>query len=369
VLAASDDRGRPDGIGIYTRELERALIEQGVAVRRVGRPARAAMPRNDAPNGPLRYPLPWEYSVAAASALHVSLPFAGSIERAIDVYHATDYVVPRFSRTRVVATLHDAIPVAHPDWANPRFRRVKNRLLRGFAKSAHLVIAISHAAIPDLVRHYSIDPTRIRVVPLGVDAQWFVAPAVEAIEALRRSRGVHHGYFLHVGTLQPRKNLDALINAYERLPPVVRARRQLVIVGKYGWGVATLRERLRSLRGAGRVVWLEYIERDALRALYHGAHAFVFPSLAEGFGLPMLEALAAGVPVVASDLPALREVAQGHARFVVPNSIDALVDAMVDADRMGCDTRTSEARRSHARRFTWQASALRTLDIYRELTR
>ena len=369
VLQEIDDSSQPDGIGIYTRELERVLQGQGVTVRRVGGPLRdGAVPANDDMR-PLRYRLPWRPSVAGASALHMALPFARAIEREIDVYHATDYLVPRFSRTPVVATLHDAIPLAHPEWANPRFRRLKNRLLRGFAKSADLVIAISHAAVAELVEHYSIDRSRIRVVPLGVDAEWFWDPGAAAIDALPTSFGVQRGFYLHVGTLQPRKNLDALITAYERLPSAVRAQRQLVVVGKYGWGAERLRDRLLLLRGAGRVIWLEYVDRATLRALYHAARAFVFPSLAEGFGLPVVEALAAGLPVIASDLPALREVARQHASYVSPHQVDAIADAMLALDHAPRDAASAEARRVHARTFSWKACATRTLSVYRELAR
>ena len=358
MLETAGTARQPDGIGVYTRELERALLGQGADVRRVGM-------RGDFHARSLHYPLPWRLAAAATSTLHVAMPFAASIEREIDVYHATDYVVPRFANTPVVVTLHDAIPLAHPQWANPRLRNAKNRLLRRFAESATLVIAISHAAIPELVEHYAIARDRIRVVPLGVDAQWHLPPAAAAAASLA-SRGVHPGYFLHVGTLQPRKNLDALIDAYERLPHAVRARRQLIVVGKYGWAAEALRERLVSLRSADRVLWLEYVDAEALRALYHGARAFVFPSLAEGFGLPVVEALAAGVPVIASDLPALREIAQGHARFVSPHRIDDLVDAMLEQDRAPHDAALVSARQRHVRQFTWQACAARTLDVYRE---
>jgi alpha-1,3-rhamnosyl/mannosyltransferase len=97
------------------------------------------------------------------------MPFAARVERAVDIYHATDYLIPRLKATPVVATLHDAIPLARPDWANQRLRRTKNWLLRRSAGSADLVIAISHAAVEELVEHYQLSETRIRVVPLGVD--------------------------------------------------------------------------------------------------------------------------------------------------------------------------------------------------------
>ena len=365
VLDAANASGRPDGIGIYTQALERALIDEGVTVWRVGsRPRGMRSPSGD--DRSIRYPLPWRPALAAACALGARLPFAAPIEDRIDIYHATNYLVPNFARTPVVVTLHDAIPLAHPEWANSRARRFKNRLLRGFARSAARCIAISHAAVAELVEHYAIDPALIRVVPLGVDACWFEQPSEQTIEAVLGSRRLARGYFLHVGTLQPRKNVDVLVTAYERLPNEIRARRQLVIAGKYGWGVPALRERLCSLRGAGRVIWLDYVDADTLRALHYGAQASVFPSLAEGFGLPVLEALATGLPVIASDLPALREVAQQHATYVSPHDVDEISDAMRFAAEVN-EAADTAARQSHARTFSWQRCARQTLDVYREL--
>lgn len=366
VLEAAGPLSRPDGIGVYTRELEAALVANGVCVRRIGSPVRVgyrfAWPQHG--STAFRLPLPW---LAAASTLtRRPLPFAEAA-RGIDVYHATDRVVPRLERTPVVATMYDAIPMAHPEWANARLRHVKNWLLRDWARHADVIIAISEAAIPELVEHYGIAPDRIRVVPLGVNDRWFERPAESAIAPVLSKYDLYAGYFLHVGTLQPRKNLDALIDAYERLPADVRDERQLVLVGKYGWGAAALRARLEALRPARRIVWLDYVTPDELLALYAAAGVFVFPSLAEGFGLPLLEALAMGLPAIASDLPALTEVAGGHAIHVSPHDVDALGDAMAQAHVCSGDENARERRRSYARRFRWSTCARLTLDIYRSV--
>src|SRR5204862_844566 len=128
---------------------------------------------------------------------------------------------------------YDAIPLKHPEWANPRLRAMKNWLLRQCAQAADAVVAISNAAVADLVDHYGIPPARIRVIPLGVDPRWFDRPPAEHIATTLHTYRLTRGYWLHVGTLQPRKNLDALVTAYERLPPALQAARQLVLVGKY----------------------------------------------------------------------------------------------------------------------------------------
>ena len=367
VLESGATAGRLDGIGIYTRELETALIARGIDVRRIGAPMRQGTTFVQAAHAAISFPLPMAYLTAASTALRIPLPFAGAVERAIDIYHATDYLVPKLARTPVVATLYDAIPLTNPEWANPRLRTMKNWLLTHCAQAADAVIAISNAAVADLVEHYRIPRARIRVIQLGVDLRWFERPPDEHVAATLQAHGLARGYFLHVGTLQPRKNLDALVTAYERLPESVQTRRQLVLVGKYGWGVPRLRDRLLSKRAAGRVVWLDYVPRDVLQSLYYGAGAFVFPSLAEGFGLPVMEALAVGLPVVASDLPALVEIADGHATFVEPASSEALGDALeqIDSADEHCDA--IESRRDHARTFTWARCASETHGLYQQL--
>jgi alpha-1,3-rhamnosyl/mannosyltransferase len=316
---------------------------------------------------PLNFPLPLPYLNAATALFGISVPFAASIEREIDVYHATDYMTPRLRATPVVATLYDAIPLAHPTWTNPRLRSIKNWLLRSCARSADAVIAISQSAVPELVDLYGIAQSKIRVVPMGVNPRWFNGPDAAVLVRVLAEHGLRAGYFLHVGTLQPRKNLDSLIDAYERLPARIRSNRQLVLVGKYGWAADALRTRLLELRQQGRVCWIDYVSEEALHALYYGAGAFVFPSRAEGFGLPVLEALAAGLPVVASNLPVLREVAGGRARFVSPDSIEEIAHAMTCVDEPQ-DALSASARQDHARRFSWHDCALATLAVYREAT-
>jgi alpha-1,3-rhamnosyl/mannosyltransferase len=367
VLESGATAGRLDGIGIYTRELETALIARGIDVRRIGAPMRQGSTFVRAAHAAISLPLPMAYLTAASTALRIPLPFAAAVERAIDIYHATDYLVPRLARTPVVATLYDAIPLTNPEWANPRLRTMKNWLLTHCAQAADAVIAISNAAVADLVEHYRIPRARIRVIQLGVDSRWFERPPDEHVAATLEAHGLARGYFLHVGTLQPRKNLDALVTAYERLPESVQMRRQLVLVGKYGWGSPRLRDRLLSKRAAGRVVWLDYVPRDVLQSLYYGAGAFVFPSLGEGFGLPVMEALAVGLPVIASDLPALVEIAGGHATFVTPASVEALACALEQTDSAGEHPGAIEARRDHARTFTWARCASETHRLYEQL--
>lgn len=367
VLGTVHGPAQLDGIGIYTSEVGRRVAEFGVSVRRIAAPIRSGLRLSQPASADARFLLPLTWLAGMSAICRTYTPGAKRVLGGIDVYHATDLVIPRLRDIPVVATVYDAIPLSNPQWVNPRLRRIKNQLLRTWVASASMVIAISNAAVPELIEHFLLPPDRIRVVPLGVDDTWFIEPGQGELDRELARHGLAPGYFLHVGTLQPRKDLDRLVDAYERLPAAIRARRQLVLVGRYGWGVDELRARLTRLRGAGRVVWLGYLPRRELLVLYRAAGAFVFPSLAEGFGLPVLEAMAAGSPIVASDIPALREISGGHADFVTPGNTDALIDALTRADAREDCASLQAARRTFARRYDWGRTAARTIDVYREL--
>jgi glycosyltransferase involved in cell wall biosynthesis len=362
-----------DGIGTYTLALEAALRARDVRVERIGAPAGWRMRR---PAAAARHmPVPLAAGIAWSALTGLPAPASARAVRGIDVYHATDYRVPRLASVPVVATLYDAIPLRHPEWANRRLRRVKNWLLRQAARNADRIITISQAVREEVISEFGVDAGRVHVVYPGVGEQWFAGRS-DTDASMLGATGVGGEYLLCVGTLQPRKNVACLVEAYDALPASLRARHPLVIVGKYGWGAEALRDELvrRRAQGrgndgpsAGRVVWLEYVPFDTLLVLYRNARAFVFPSLAEGFGLPVVEALASGLPVVSLDLPVMREVGGPH---VTPASGTTSTDLAVAMQATLAGTPDAEAvreaRRSWARRFSWRRCADETIAVYRE---
>ena len=360
-------RGGLDGIGTYTQALLAHVERPGLAVKRVDTPHvsghQLTLPRH----ADIRLPIPLPIAVALGAVAHARTPGCSRLERAVDLYHSTDYMVPRLRRTPVVATVYDAIPLVHPQWANQRLRRFKNWLLTQSVRNADRVIAISESGREEVVSSYGIRAERTRVIPLGIDGEWFESVDERAMQATLLRRKLEPGYFLFVGTLQPRKNVEALLDAYEALPPAIRRKRQLVIVGKYGWNVETLRRRLEDARPQNRCVWLDYVPREELYQLYAGAGTFVFPSFAEGFGLPILEALAKGLPIIASDLPVLRDLGAHLAVYVDAHDTKALTDAMATTAQASVDEAERAKRRAHAMPYTWRACAERTVGVYREL--
>lgn len=354
--------GRLDGIGVYTQALLRHLPRSGCEVAPYSWSSARA-------KGPFSVGQALPQSFERASLLDLVTPSSHRVHMPADLFHVTDYRVVRMD-CPVVATLHDALPIKHPEWCNPRLRGLKNWLQRKAAQKADHVIAVSHYAVDELVECFGIDERRISVVSNGVDEEWLQAPDARTTAVVLQANGLEPGYFLFVGTLQPRKNVARLLDAYLALPADVRAERQLVIVGNAGARSEELLRRIgAAVQDGARVVWLNrLLDAADLRHIYAGAGVFVFASLYEGFGIPVLEAFASGVPVVASNTTSLPEVSAGAALEVDPLDSGAIGAAMLALVREpALRARCIAAGRARAAQLTWAATARATAAVYRSL--
>jgi glycosyltransferase involved in cell wall biosynthesis len=357
----------PGGIGRYTAELVRLLPARGIDVA----PFTARHPRAAIDAALRAYDLsgldPVVLALPAAllyDAWHV-LGVAGPVRRVapVDVVHAPSPAVPPTGRVPLVVTVHDAAPIVMPEAFTRRGVWFHRRGFAAAAKRARLVIAVSQFSADEVAANTSIPRERIRVVPNGVDRE----PATDAaVQRVRERHALHdRPYLLWAGTLQPRKNVRVLLDALERLDPEAVPHR-LVLAGPQGWKPDD-EDGAAARRLGDRVRLLGAVERTELFALFAGADAFAFPSRHEGFGIPVLEAMAQGTPVVCADIPALREVAGDAAIFVPPDDLDGWVDALHSTltdpgFRAGLEARGRE----RVQAYSWERCADETAAVYAE---
>ncbi|MCW2547690.1 MAG: glycosyl transferase group 1 [Mycobacterium sp.] len=364
ALDATPLLGQPTGVGRYTRELLVAL---------------AALPEDERPTELLGAAFTWRghadlgrllpegvkaagrrspARLVQAGWMHGPLPSMPMLGVHADVVHGTNYVLPPPGRRAAgVVNVHDLSYLRVPETVSAASARYRRLVPKSIARAA-LVFTAAQSIADEIMAEYRISADQIRVAALGVDASWFEPPGPPLAELPER-------YLLFVGTLEPRKDVATLLTAYRRLRHEQPDTPPLVLCGPAGWGPALDTAGL----GPDDVLALGYVETRALRSLVAHATVLCYPSLYEGFGLPPLEALAAGVPVVASDIPTLREVLgdAGPGVTLVPvREADALAHAISTV----CANRPDpEPGRAHARRFTWEKTARLAAGAYRDVAR
>ena len=353
----------PGGTAVAALETLRALEKRG-RVGLVGvtahhrRPPSAAWdPRVWAPTVPVRaLPLPRRLLYECWHTIRYP-----PVERAtggVDVIHATGIAVPPPSAP-LVYTLHDLAFRHEPSWFTANGRRFFERALELALRRADMVVCPSEATRRDCVAA-GFAAERVRVIPLGTEP---VPVGPDRVGRVRAAYGLNRPYVLWTGSVEPRKNLRRLVEAFTRLG---RNDLDLVLVGPDGWGAET-GSLLAS--AAGRIRPLGFVPRHELAALYAGAQLFCYPSLLEGFGLPVAEAMAQGTPVVTSAGTATEEVVGGGGLVVDPTDVGAIAAAMntVLEDPDLAQGLGSEGERLAAARFTWDRVADRLEAVYEEV--
>jgi glycosyltransferase involved in cell wall biosynthesis len=271
-----------------------------------------------------------------------------------DVFHGTNFVLPPTRRAAGVVTVHDLGYVLHADTVDSSSAAYRTLVPKALERAA-VILTPSNAAADDLVEVYGTDRDRIVVTPLGVDPAW--AQATRPTTEWLKANGIPARYLLFVGTLEPRKNVPDLVAAHRMLRHDDPSTPKLVLAGAAGWNAVAF--------GPNDVVWPGYLPQAELRSLVAGAAAVVLPSRYEGFGLPAVEALACGIPVVASDIPVLREVTGGLAEYAPAGDVPALATALQRVLAAPADPDVVARRRAWAATFTWQRCAAATLTAYR----
>jgi len=283
----------------------------------------------------------------------------------VDVLHSTTYCCPRAHSGKLVVTIYDISFLRFPEHHTEANRLHCVRGTLDAAQMADRIIAISENTRKDLIEYFNIDDDRIVVIPLAARKGFAPRPAEEVQVYVSRWWGLSSPYLLSVGTLEPRKNMKRLIQAYCDLPRELRDRYSLVIAGGKGWLSSDLYHHVLETGVQDRIRFLGYVPEGDLPWLYCGASCFLYPSLYEGFGLPTLEAMACGVPVVASNTSSLPEVVGDAAILVDPQSErdigQAMIKVLSDVQLRGLMSAKGVSR---AAGFSWEKVALDTLRVY-----
>jgi alpha-1,3-rhamnosyl/mannosyltransferase len=344
------------GIGRYVRSLASALV-----------PLLAPEERLTLLVDPLQ---PLTLAGAASVSLAAS-PFSpsqqwrgrGSLAAlSADLYHSPYYLMPYFPGAPTVLTVYDVIPLRYPQFSSGRSRLLFRLTTRLALRAARSVIAITENARQDFIGEFGVRPERISAVPLGVDPAF--RPAAEAErDAVRAKFGLPARFALYLGSNKPHKNLVTLVRAWMAAP---QTGAELVIAGAWDERYPEAR-RLAEQSGATTIRWIGRVAEADLPALYSAAEVFVFPSLFEGFGLPVVEAMACGTPVICSNVTALPEVAGDAAVLIEPEdtaSIETALSRVLGSADLRADLR--ERGLARAAQFSWETTARRTLEIYRQ---
>jgi glycosyltransferase involved in cell wall biosynthesis len=286
--------------------------------------------------------------------------------RGLTLFHGTNYDVPLWKRCPTVLTIHDLSLLLHPGMHEVRRVRRARRRLPLMARTATLIVTHSESVRREVVEHLGVPREKVRAVPAAARSIFRPLPPEQTIEA-RRRLGVEDEFLLFVGTIEPRKNLLGLIDAYREIVQTTTLHPQLVVAGKKGWLNDELFVRLRESGIAERVHFTGYLSDSDLCALYSSCRVFVYPSVYEGFGLPPLEAMACGAPVVTSRIPSIMEVVEEAARTVDAESVDDLAQNLVavlkdESERQ----RLSSAGLKRSLEFSWEKTARLMREVYSE---
>ena len=285
-----------------------------------------------------------------------------------DIVHGTNYVVYPCRKSLRVMTIHDLTCIKYPNYIHSVVKSYADRI-KQCLKWTNLVIAVSESTKRDIVEYLNVDPERIYVTPQAsrYSDNYLSAERAQQLQNLC-SYDFSKPYLLFVSTIEPRKNIDSLLRAFNLLKETHKLEHQLVLIGQKGWFYQTIFQTIESLPCKHHIHYLGYLADELVALFYSKADVFVYPSYYEGFGLPVLEAMKLGAPVITSNTSALPEVAGDAAILINPNDLDQLADAIL---RVVSDSQVRQnliqKGRERAKLFSWERTALETVNAYKSL--
>ncbi|MDR2792182.1 MAG: glycosyltransferase family 4 protein [Treponema sp.] len=299
----------------------------------------------------------------------IGLPYSLFFGKKADVYHFFNCYVPPFVAGKRVVTVHDMAFKSCPETVRLKTKILRTLNFKRSLKRADVIVTVSEFTKQELLNYYpEFTKKRIEVVPNGVSSNFFYKAPEIVIKNVKMRYKIEDEYFLYIGTLEPRKNLERLITAFAHFMHNRKVSPQLVIAGRKGWHYESIFERGNQLSCDEKIIFTGYVEKEDIPALLSGAIAFCFPSLYEGFGMPILEAMACGTPVITSDRSSLREIAGSAALLVNPlnvESIEAGIHKLYDDKNF----REELASRGKLRilDYSWKHAGDKLIAIYKDL--
>lgn len=290
-------------------------------------------------------------------------------QNSFDLFHGTNYEIPLWWNRPSIVTIHDLSLLLHPAAHERRLVRRARWRLPLMARQAARIITPTQAIKTEVCSNLGIAPEKVVVTPEAPRRIFRRLDPAQTAEP-RRRLGIEDNFILFVGTVEPRKNLQRLLQAFEQITRSTSLSPQLVIAGGEGWLMDDFAAGIRSRGLADRICLTGYLNDEDLCALYSSCRVFVYPSLYEGFGLPLVEAMACGAPVVTSDIPSIRETVGNSARCADPLSVDSLASAIIElvADEK-INQQFSQAGLQQVQKLGWEQTALKTWQVYREVTK
>jgi glycosyltransferase involved in cell wall biosynthesis len=287
----------------------------------------------------------------------------------VDLYHGLDFGLPPLKgKVRKIVTVYDLAFLEHPETAVPSLAAYLNKVVPEAVAAADVVAAISHATKQALITHYHVPPAKIAIIPCGVGPQFKRITNETLLEQTRRKFELHHPFIFSVGTLEPRKNHLGLIKAFHEAQKSHNVPAMLAIAGGKGWMYEETQRAVAELKLEQKVRFLGRVSESELITLYSLADIFAFPSFFEGFGIPPLEAMACGTPVITSNTSSLPEVAGDAALLVDPHNISAIAQAITEI--MENEALREDLRQKgyqQVQRYTWSQAASKMLAVYQQL--
>ncbi|MFB0564477.1 MAG: glycosyltransferase family 4 protein [Candidatus Aminicenantaceae bacterium] len=299
--------------------------------------------------------------------MHFILPFYMKKED-IEIAHYTNNFVPFFRPCKTVVTIHDMTPFVLPDDYSYLHRKWLRYFFRRATQFADVIITDSDNSRKDIINVFNISREKIHVIPFGISDEFFKMES-DTLKKKISKYSVKDRFILNVGTLHPRKNIERICFAFKKLKEDKKIPHQLIIVGRRGWSYKQFFNLPKKLELTDEIKFLGNVPQEDLPVLYNLAEVFVYPSLYEGFGLPVLEAMACGVPIVTSNTSSIPEVAGDGAIKVNPYDVDEIAKAIYDL--------MSDKKLRHemigrglerARKFSWERAARDTLAVYKDLS-